>query len=70
MDIFLNCCEGLKTEHDGWPAPSPTMATNRCVIFPWLNVEITEIENALAAFKTEVASGASGGALPDRLIKE
>jgi hypothetical protein len=34
------------------------------------DVEITEIENALAAFKTEVAGGASGGTFPGRLIKE
>jgi hypothetical protein len=37
---------------------------------PLADVEITKIENALAAFKTEVASGASGGALPGRLIRE
>jgi hypothetical protein len=37
---------------------------------PLADVEITEIENALSAFKTEVAGGASGGALPGRLIKE
>ena len=37
---------------------------------PLADVEITEIENALAAFKTEVASGASAGDLPGRLIKE
>jgi len=29
-----------------------------------VDVEITEIENALAAFKTEVASGASAGVFP------
>jgi len=33
------------------------------------DVEITEIENALAAFKTEVASGACVARLPGRLIK-
>lgn len=37
---------------------------------PLADVEITEIENALAAFKTEVTSGAPGGDLPGRLIKE
>jgi hypothetical protein len=31
---------------------------------PLADVEITEIENALAAFKIEVTSGASGGTLP------
>jgi hypothetical protein len=36
---------------------------------PLADVEITEIENALAAFKTEVASGACVGRLPGRLIK-
>ncbi|HXM01531.1 MAG TPA: hypothetical protein VN939_02950 [Chthoniobacterales bacterium] len=35
-----------------------------------VDVELTEIENALAAFKNQVASGASGGAFPGRLIKE
>jgi hypothetical protein len=36
-----------------------------------VDVEITEIENALAAFKTEVAAEASVGKLPyGRLIKE
>ena len=33
-----------------------------------VDVEITEIENALAAFKTEVAAGAKVG--PGRMIKE
>jgi hypothetical protein len=38
---------------------------------PLADVEITEIENALAAFKTEVAAGASVGKMPlGRLIKE
>jgi|HubBroStandDraft_2_1064218.scaffolds.fasta_scaffold2459351_1 hypothetical protein len=37
---------------------------------PLADVEITEIENALAALKAEVASGASGGTFPGRLIKE
>jgi len=38
---------------------------------PIFSVEITEIENALAAFKTEVASGAYVGKLPyARLVKE
>ena len=36
---------------------------------PLADVEITEIENALAAFKTEVASGACVARLPGRLIK-
>jgi hypothetical protein len=36
-----------------------------------VDVEITEIENALAEFKREVAAGASVGKLPyGRLIKE
>jgi hypothetical protein len=37
---------------------------------PLADVEITEIENALGELKREVASGASGGTLPGRLIKE
>lgn len=36
-----------------------------------VDVEITEIENALAAFKSEIANGASVGKLPyGRLVKE
>lgn len=36
-----------------------------------VDVEVTEIENALAAFKSEVANGASVGNLPyGGLIKE
>jgi hypothetical protein len=37
---------------------------------PLADVEITEIENALAAFKTEVASDASVGYIGGRLIKK
>jgi hypothetical protein len=37
---------------------------------PLVEVEITEIENALAAFKTEVANGARVGAMPRRLIQD
>jgi hypothetical protein len=35
-----------------------------------VDVEITEIENALAEFKREVAAGASVGQLRGRLVKE
>jgi hypothetical protein len=35
-----------------------------------VHVEIEAITNALEAFKSEVAGGASGGTFPGRLIKE
>jgi len=35
-----------------------------------VDVEITEIENALGELKREVAAGARVGAMPGRLIKE
>ena len=35
-----------------------------------VHVELEEIENALEAFKSEVAAGASVGAMPGRMIKE
>ena len=35
-----------------------------------VDVEMTEIENALAEFKREVAAGAKVGAMSGRLIKE
>jgi hypothetical protein len=35
-----------------------------------MRVELDEITNALDAFKSAVAAGASAGALPGRLIKE
>jgi hypothetical protein len=35
-----------------------------------VDVEITEIENALDQFKSEVAAGARVGSMPSRLIKE
>jgi hypothetical protein len=35
-----------------------------------VQVELDEIDNALAAFKTEVASGASVGQMPGRLTKK
>jgi len=35
-----------------------------------VHVELEEIENALVDFRTEVAAGASVGALPGRLIKK
>jgi hypothetical protein len=35
-----------------------------------VDVEITEIENALGEFKAQVAAGASVGAMPGRLTKK
>jgi hypothetical protein len=35
-----------------------------------VHVELEEIENALVDYRTEVAAGASVGALPDRLTKQ
>jgi hypothetical protein len=37
---------------------------------PLVQVELDEITNALDAFKSEVAAGASVGDMPGRLIKE
>jgi hypothetical protein len=35
-----------------------------------VDVEMTEIENALSEFKQQVAAGASVGSMPGRLTKE
>jgi hypothetical protein len=35
-----------------------------------MRVELAEITNALESFKSEVAAGASVGAMPGRLIKD
>jgi hypothetical protein len=37
---------------------------------PLVEVELEEITNALQAFNSEVATGASVGAIPGRLIKK
>lgn len=68
--IFLNCSEGLKKERDGL-APAITHNADKPMRdIALVDVEVTEIENALGEFKREVASGASSGTFPSRLVKE
>jgi hypothetical protein len=44
--------------------------SSRARLSPFSAVELEEIGNALEAFKSEVAAGASVGKLPGRLIKK
>jgi len=61
----------LRTGLGGWLASTITHNNDkRLRDIPLVDVELTEIENALTELKAQVAGGASVGQMPGRLIKE